>query len=112
VEGSDLHLDLIYNPLGAFLPPEQAALEAKYRTVCCLRISRLLLFARAVGFFLARCVRLLVCCVRLLVCCVRLLVCCVRLLVCCVRLLVCCVRACVHTHLPVDASNDTARTRA
>lgn len=32
VEGSGLHLDLIYNPLGAFLPPEQAALEAKYRT--------------------------------------------------------------------------------
>jgi radical SAM/Cys-rich protein len=24
-------LDLVYNPLGAFLPPEQAALEAKYR---------------------------------------------------------------------------------
>ena len=32
VEGSGLHLDLIYNPLGAFLPPEQSALEAKYRT--------------------------------------------------------------------------------
>jgi len=30
VEGSGLRLDLIYNPLGAFLPPEQSALEAKY----------------------------------------------------------------------------------
>jgi hypothetical protein len=27
VEGSGLTLDLIYNPLGAFLPPEQTALE-------------------------------------------------------------------------------------
>jgi len=26
-----LSLDLVYNPLGAFLPPEQAALEAKYK---------------------------------------------------------------------------------
>ena len=31
VEGSGLSLDLIYNPLGAFLPPEQGALESKYR---------------------------------------------------------------------------------
>ena len=30
VEGSGLRLDLIYNPLGAFLPPEQSALEVKY----------------------------------------------------------------------------------
>lgn len=29
--GSGLHLDLVYNPLGAFLPPPQAALEAKYK---------------------------------------------------------------------------------
>ena len=28
---SDLPLDLVYNPLGAHLPPEQAALEADYR---------------------------------------------------------------------------------
>jgi radical SAM/Cys-rich protein len=28
---SSLKLDLVYNPLGAFLPPPQAALEAKYR---------------------------------------------------------------------------------
>jgi len=32
VEGTGLNLDLIYNPLGAFLPPEQSALEAQYRT--------------------------------------------------------------------------------
>ena len=31
VPGSGLHLDLVYNPLGAFLPPPQAALEAKYK---------------------------------------------------------------------------------
>eukprot|EP00287_Rhodomonas_sp_CCMP768_P032628 CAMPEP_0202853586 /NCGR_PEP_ID=MMETSP1389-20130828/90556_1 /ASSEMBLY_ACC=CAM_ASM_000865 /TAXON_ID=302021 /ORGANISM="Rhodomonas sp., Strain CCMP768" /LENGTH=373 /DNA_ID=CAMNT_0049532137 /DNA_START=69 /DNA_END=1190 /DNA_ORIENTATION=- len=31
VEGSGLTLDLIYNPLGPFLPPEQSALEVKYR---------------------------------------------------------------------------------
>jgi radical SAM/Cys-rich protein len=30
-EGSGLILDLVYNPLGAFLPPEQSALEATYR---------------------------------------------------------------------------------
>lgn len=30
-EGSDLKLDLIYNPLGAFLPPPQARLEAEYK---------------------------------------------------------------------------------
>ncbi|KAH8060811.1 DUF3641-containing protein [Aureococcus anophagefferens] len=30
-EGSDLRMDLVYNPLGAFLPPPQEALEAKYR---------------------------------------------------------------------------------
>jgi len=30
-EGTGLHLDLVYNPLGAFLPPPQAALEEKYR---------------------------------------------------------------------------------
>jgi radical SAM/Cys-rich protein len=29
--GSGLTLDLVYNPLGAFLPPEQTALEATYR---------------------------------------------------------------------------------
>eukprot|EP00960_Hanusia_phi_P044761 756805-Hanusia_phi.AAC.6 len=29
-DGSGLMLDLIYNPLGGFLPPEQKALEAKY----------------------------------------------------------------------------------
>ncbi|EKX33479.1 hypothetical protein GUITHDRAFT_160284 [Guillardia theta CCMP2712] len=31
-EGSGLVLDLIYNPLGGFLPPEQKALEEKYKT--------------------------------------------------------------------------------
>uniref|UniRef100_A0A7S0DY16 DUF3641 domain-containing protein n=1 Tax=Hanusia phi TaxID=3032 RepID=A0A7S0DY16_9CRYP len=31
-DGSGLMLDLIYNPLGGFLPPEQKALEAKYKT--------------------------------------------------------------------------------
>ncbi|KAJ1461140.1 hypothetical protein M885DRAFT_507790 [Pelagophyceae sp. CCMP2097] len=31
VAASGLHMDLVYNPLGAFLPPAQAALEAKYR---------------------------------------------------------------------------------
>ncbi|XP_062610907.1 uncharacterized protein LOC134272725 [Saccostrea cucullata] len=30
-EGSDLKLDLVYNPLGAFLPPPQGPLEDKYR---------------------------------------------------------------------------------
>jgi radical SAM/Cys-rich protein len=29
--GSPLRLDLVYNPVGAFLPPPQAALEADYR---------------------------------------------------------------------------------
>lgn len=29
--GTGLRLDLVYNPLGAFLPPPQAILEAKYR---------------------------------------------------------------------------------
>lgn len=29
--GGDLRLDLVYNPVGAFLPPSQAALEAEYR---------------------------------------------------------------------------------
>jgi radical SAM/Cys-rich protein len=29
--GSGLQLDLVYNPLGAFLPPSQATLEADYR---------------------------------------------------------------------------------
>jgi radical SAM/Cys-rich protein len=29
--GSPLRLDLVYNPLGAFLPPAQAELEARYR---------------------------------------------------------------------------------
>lgn len=29
--GSPLRLDLVYNPLGPFLPPAQAALEARYR---------------------------------------------------------------------------------
>jgi hypothetical protein len=28
---SDLQLNLVYNPLGAFLPPDQASLEAKYK---------------------------------------------------------------------------------
>lgn len=31
VQGTGLSLDLVYNPLGAFLPPEQHALEMKYR---------------------------------------------------------------------------------
>jgi hypothetical protein len=31
VPGTGLALDLVYNPLGAFLPPEQGALEAQYR---------------------------------------------------------------------------------
>mmetsp|Transcript_4535 Transcript_4535/g.6068 ORF Transcript_4535/g.6068 Transcript_4535/m.6068 type:complete len:468 (-) Transcript_4535:81-1484(-) len=30
-EGSGLQLDLVYNPIGPFLPPEQSALEAKYK---------------------------------------------------------------------------------
>lgn len=30
--GSDLRLDLVYNPVGAFLPPAQAELQARYRT--------------------------------------------------------------------------------
>lgn len=30
-EGSNLVLDLVYNPLGAFLPPNQEALEAQYK---------------------------------------------------------------------------------
>uniref|UniRef100_A0A7S2WVW2 DUF3641 domain-containing protein n=1 Tax=Rhizochromulina marina TaxID=1034831 RepID=A0A7S2WVW2_9STRA len=30
-EGSGLFLDLVYNPIGAFLPPPQEALEAKYK---------------------------------------------------------------------------------
>ncbi len=29
--GSNLKLDLVYNPVGAFLPPEQATLRAKYK---------------------------------------------------------------------------------
>ncbi len=29
--GSPLRLDLVYNPLGAFLPPDQSELEARYR---------------------------------------------------------------------------------
>jgi radical SAM/Cys-rich protein len=31
VEGSGMKLDLVYNPLGAFLPPEQQKLEEKYK---------------------------------------------------------------------------------
>jgi len=31
IEGSGLKLDLVYNPLGAFLPPPQQALEQKYK---------------------------------------------------------------------------------
>mmetsp|Transcript_27380 Transcript_27380/g.40446 ORF Transcript_27380/g.40446 Transcript_27380/m.40446 type:complete len:468 (-) Transcript_27380:230-1633(-) len=31
VPGSGLELDLVYNPLGAFLPPEQAKLEVAYK---------------------------------------------------------------------------------
>jgi radical SAM/Cys-rich protein len=30
--GSALELDLVYNPVGAFLPPEQARLETKYKS--------------------------------------------------------------------------------
>jgi radical SAM/Cys-rich protein len=30
IEGSGLQLDLVYNPLGAFLPPEQSKLEQQY----------------------------------------------------------------------------------
>jgi radical SAM/Cys-rich protein len=30
IEGSGLQLDLVYNPLGAFLPPEQSKLEEQY----------------------------------------------------------------------------------
>ena len=30
-EGPGLRLDLVYNPVGAFLPPDQAELEAEYR---------------------------------------------------------------------------------
>lgn len=30
-EGSELELDLVYNPVGAFLPPPQAKLQADYR---------------------------------------------------------------------------------
>ncbi len=32
-EGSGLELDLVYNPNGAFLAPEQATLEQAYRCV-------------------------------------------------------------------------------
>lgn len=32
-EGTDLQLDLVYNPLGAFLPPPQQKLELKYKEV-------------------------------------------------------------------------------
>jgi hypothetical protein len=31
IEGSGLSLDLVYNPLGAFLPPPQQDLELKYK---------------------------------------------------------------------------------
>ncbi|KAL7574905.1 hypothetical protein ACA910_010735 [Epithemia clementina (nom. ined.)] len=31
IPGSDLYLDLVYNPLGAFLPPEQTKLEVQYK---------------------------------------------------------------------------------
>ncbi len=31
-DGSPLRLDLVYNPVGAFLPPPQATLEARYKT--------------------------------------------------------------------------------
>lgn len=31
MKGSDLVLDLVYNPLGAFLPPDEAQLEMKYK---------------------------------------------------------------------------------
>ncbi len=30
-EGSGLHLNLVYNPVGAFLPPKQEAIEAQFR---------------------------------------------------------------------------------
>lgn len=43
---SGLRLDLVYNPVGAFLPPEQSALEARYKEeLACrfnLRFDRLL----------------------------------------------------------------------
>ncbi|CAH1787794.1 unnamed protein product [Owenia fusiformis] len=32
VEGSDLHLDLVYNPLGNYLPPPQEELAHQYKT--------------------------------------------------------------------------------
>jgi radical SAM/Cys-rich protein len=32
-EGSDLVLDLVYNPGGAFLPPDQASLEEQYKEI-------------------------------------------------------------------------------
>jgi radical SAM/Cys-rich protein len=31
VEGTGLHLNLVYNPAGAFLPPSQTALEKEYK---------------------------------------------------------------------------------
>jgi radical SAM/Cys-rich protein len=31
VEGSGLHLNLVHNPVGAFLPPKQEAIEAQFR---------------------------------------------------------------------------------
>jgi radical SAM/Cys-rich protein len=31
IEGSDLKLNLVYNPVGAFLPPPQAAIEADFK---------------------------------------------------------------------------------
>ena len=37
--GSGLTLDLVYNPVGAFLPPPQAVLEARYRSELCARFG-------------------------------------------------------------------------
>lgn len=46
IEGSGLPLDLVYNPGGAFLPPDQGSLESRYReelrALCGVEFSRLL----------------------------------------------------------------------
>lgn len=39
--GSGLTLDLVYNPLGAFLPPPQETLEAKYKEEVRISANRL-----------------------------------------------------------------------
>jgi len=38
-DGRSLRLDLVYNPVGAFLPPAQAELEAQYREELCDRFG-------------------------------------------------------------------------